>query len=96
MLVTKLLNRNYFRVIYSNNIQSEKRNTAYIILQISVKDIVVLINSDRINVTDEKACCSYDVLLPYTLKADNAKAFLDYNIGVRIYMYIIFYIRLYI
>jgi len=51
-------------------------------LQISVEDIVILINSDRINVTDEKACCSYDVLLPYTLKADNAKAFLDYNIGV--------------
>lgn len=49
---------------------------------VSVEDIVVLINSDRINVTDEKACCSYDVLLPYTLRADNAQAFLDYNIGV--------------
>jgi len=43
---------------------------------------VVLINSDRINVTDEKACYSYDVLLPYTLKADNAKAFFDYNVGM--------------
>lgn len=63
-------------------------------MQISVEDIVVLINSDRINVTDEKACYSYDVLLPYTLKADTAKAFLDYNIGVRIY--IIFFILDYI
>ncbi|XP_011059163.1 PREDICTED: PIH1 domain-containing protein 1-like isoform X1 [Acromyrmex echinatior] len=53
---------------------------------VSVEDIVVLINSDRINVTDEKAYYSYDVLLPYTLKADNAKAFLDYNIGVRSYI----------
>ncbi|KYN06465.1 PIH1 domain-containing protein 1 [Cyphomyrmex costatus] len=51
---------------------------------VSVDDVVVLINSDRINVTDEKACYSYDTLLPYTLKADNAKAFFDYNIGVRI------------
>ncbi|KAL0108227.1 hypothetical protein PUN28_015051 [Cardiocondyla obscurior] len=49
---------------------------------VSVEDIVVLINSDRINVTDEKAHYSYDVLLPHILKADNAKAFLDYNIGV--------------
>ncbi|XP_036147366.1 PIH1 domain-containing protein 1 [Monomorium pharaonis] len=49
---------------------------------VSIEDIVVLINSDRINVTDEKACYSYDVLLPYILKADNARAFLDYNIGV--------------
>ncbi|XP_071647523.1 PIH1 domain-containing protein 1 isoform X1 [Temnothorax longispinosus] len=68
---------------------------------ISVEDIVVLINSDRINVTDEKACCSYDVLIPYTytLKPDNAKAYLDYNIGVRIYILFSFffsYIRLYI
>ncbi|KAG5330846.1 PIHD1 protein, partial [Acromyrmex heyeri] len=58
---------------------------------VSVEDIVVLINSDRINVTDEKAYYSYDVLLPYTLKADNAKAFLDYNIGVRIYQIIFAY-----
>lgn len=65
-------------------------------LQISVKDIVVLINSDRINVTDEKACCSYDVLLPYTLKADNAKAYLDYNIGVRTYIILFLYVKLYI
>jgi len=56
-------------------------------LQISIEDIVVLINSDRISVTDETACYSYDILLPYTLKADNAKAFLDYNIGVRIYIF---------
>lgn len=62
-------------------------------LQVSVEDIVVLINSDRINVTDEKAYYSYDVLLPYTLKADNANAFLDYNIGVRIYILSFFYIR---
>lgn len=48
---------------------------------VSIKDIVVLINSERINVTDEKGC-SYDILLPYKLKIDNAKAHLDYNIGM--------------
>ncbi|KAL6268856.1 hypothetical protein P5V15_001978 [Pogonomyrmex californicus] len=49
---------------------------------VSIENVVVLINSDRINVTDEKACYSYDVFLPYTLVADSAKAFLDYNIGM--------------
>ncbi|XP_029664603.1 PIH1 domain-containing protein 1-like [Formica exsecta] len=49
---------------------------------ISVEDVVVLINSDRINVTDKKAYCSYDILLPYTLEANSAKAFLDYSIMV--------------
>ncbi|CAL1677498.1 unnamed protein product [Lasius platythorax] len=49
---------------------------------VSVEDVVVLINSDRINVTDKKACCSYDILLPYTLETNNAKAFLDYSIMV--------------
>lgn len=52
-------------------------------LQVSVEDVVVLINSDRINVTDKKACF-YDILLPYTLETNNAKAFLDYSLMVRI------------
>lgn len=57
-------------------------------LQVSVEDVVVLINSDRINVTDKKACCSYDILLPYTLETNNAKAFLDYSIMVRIFLFL--------
>ncbi|XP_011864344.1 PREDICTED: PIH1 domain-containing protein 1-like [Vollenhovia emeryi] len=48
----------------------------------SVDSMAVFINSDRINVTDEKACCSHDVFLPYTLQVHSAKAFFDYNIGV--------------
>ncbi|XP_072750716.1 PIH1 domain-containing protein 1 [Anoplolepis gracilipes] len=48
---------------------------------ISVKDIVVLVNSDRINVTDKKACF-YDILVPYILEANSVKAFLDYSIMV--------------
>ncbi|XP_070166031.1 PIH1 domain-containing protein 1 [Polyergus mexicanus] len=49
---------------------------------ISVEDVVVLINSDRINVMDKKTYCSYDILLPYTLEANSAKAFLDYSIMI--------------
>lgn len=48
---------------------------------VSVEDVVVLINSDRINVTDKKACF-YDILLPYTLETNNAKAFLDYSLMI--------------
>lgn len=55
-------------------------------LQVSIKDIVVLMNSDRINITDINACCSYDLLLPYTVKTDSAKAYLDYNLRVRSYI----------
>ncbi|XP_025162573.1 PIH1 domain-containing protein 1 isoform X2 [Harpegnathos saltator] len=47
---------------------------------VSTEDIVVLINSGRINVTDEKAYCSHDILLPYAVKASSAKAYLDYNL----------------
>ncbi|XP_020294010.1 PIH1 domain-containing protein 1-like [Pseudomyrmex gracilis] len=47
-----------------------------------VEDVVVLVNSDRINVTNEKACRSSDVFLPYTVKADTARAFLDFNMRV--------------
>jgi len=56
-------------------------------LQITIENIVVLINSDRINVTDEKTSCSYDVFLPYILDANGAEAFFDYNIGVRIFSF---------
>ncbi|XP_019700301.1 PIH1 domain-containing protein 1 isoform X4 [Harpegnathos saltator] len=52
---------------------------------VSTEDIVVLINSGRINVTDEKAYCSHDILLPYAVKASSAKAYLDYNLRVRSY-----------
>ncbi|XP_011344029.1 PIH1 domain-containing protein 1 isoform X2 [Ooceraea biroi] len=50
---------------------------------VTIEDIAVLINSDRINVTDEKVSCSYDVLLPYALDVNEAEAFFDYNIGVK-------------
>ncbi|XP_032666211.1 PIH1 domain-containing protein 1-like isoform X2 [Odontomachus brunneus] len=48
---------------------------------VSIDDVVVLVNSDRINVTDEKTC-SRDVLLPYAVKKDSAKAYFDYNLGI--------------
>ncbi|XP_014472122.1 PREDICTED: PIH1 domain-containing protein 1-like [Dinoponera quadriceps] len=49
---------------------------------VSIENVVVLINPDRINVTDEKTCCSHDVLLPYNIKTDSAKAYLDYSLKV--------------
>lgn len=54
-------------------------------MQVSIENIVVLINSDRMNITDKKACCSYDILFPYILEANSAKAFLDCSIMVRKY-----------
>nr|XP_012217518.1 PREDICTED: PIH1 domain-containing protein 1 isoform X1 [Linepithema humile] len=61
---------------------------------VSIEDVEVLINSDRINVTDKKASDMYDVLLPYTLKANNAKAFFDRNISVRISTFSFFFFTL--
>lgn len=57
----------------------------------SIEDIEVLVNSDRIIVTDEKACCSHDVLLPYTIKTDSTKAYMDYTLRVRGYIFFFFF-----